>query len=226
MELPFSSKMPLHFVQLKLGSKTYQPAKVSTEGCDCVYDFLGAIKTTTFPRVLKQYDVAELVLFEADGTTKISAMDSIDQLEGKTMPLVAVVEPAEVQVEVAGKPLISSTRHQDYKHSKAVHSSRSYLTSIAVELDKIYPIPGRTTKGKRYVSIGDVFEEAYKTNPEPYPHFKNSYPVLNDFYTTDEWNILEELHEIMDLVHLGLQIYCNPYSVNLFLEIEMGKLLA
>jgi hypothetical protein len=153
------SKMPLHFVQLKLlGSKTYQPAKVSTEGCDCVYD---AIKTTTLPRVLKQYDVAELSLFAADGTTKISAMDSVNQLNEKTMPLVAVVEPAEVQVEAAGKPLISSTRHQDYKHNIAIHSSRSYLTSIAIELDKIYPITGRKSKGKRYLTIGDIFEEAY-----------------------------------------------------------------
>ena len=63
------------FVQLKLGSKTYQPAQVSAESCESVYDLLTSIKSTTFPRVLKQHDVAELVLFEADGTTNISAMD-------------------------------------------------------------------------------------------------------------------------------------------------------
>ena len=84
-----------HFVQLKLGSKTYLE-RVSTEGCEYVLEFRTAIKTK-FPKVLKAYDSYELVLFEADGTTKISAMDSIDKLEGKKMPLVAVVEPVEFQ---------------------------------------------------------------------------------------------------------------------------------
>jgi hypothetical protein len=55
----------------------------------------------------------------------------------KKIALVAV-ELVEVQVESAETPIISITRHQNYKHSKAVHSSRSYLTSIAVESYKIY----------------------------------------------------------------------------------------
>ncbi|KAK5666833.1 hypothetical protein QVD99_006472 [Batrachochytrium dendrobatidis] len=214
-----------HFVQLKLGSKTYQPARVSAESCKSVYDFLSAIKTTTFPRVLKQYDVAELVLFEADGTTKISAMDSINQLDEKKMPLVAVVEPVEVQVEAAEKPAISITRHQDYKHSKAVHSSRSYLTTIAVELDKIYPIPGCKSKGKRCVTIDDVFEKAYEANPEPKPQFKNRYKRLNDFYTTDEWNILEELNNAVNpKLHSVLPVLFDGHSKEVILPIEVSHL--
>jgi len=128
-----------HFVQLKLGSKSFEPTQISTEGCSYVDDFKEFIKAK-FSRKLKAYDSYELVLFEADGTTKISAMDSIDQLNGKKKPLVAVVEPVEVQVEPTQKPAISITRHQDYKHSKAVHSSRSYLTTIAVELEKLYAL--------------------------------------------------------------------------------------
>ncbi|KAK6092411.1 hypothetical protein MT418_007353 [Batrachochytrium dendrobatidis] len=214
-----------HFVQLKLGSKTYQPARVSAESCESVYDFLSAIKTTTFPRVLKQYDVAELVLFEADGTTKISAMDSINQLDEKKMPLVAVVEPVEVQVEAAEKPAISITRHQDYKHSKAVHSSRSYLTTIAVELDKIYPIPGCKSKGKRCVTIDDVFEKAYEANPEPKPQFKNRYKRLNDFYTTDEWNILEELNNAVNpKLHSVLPVLFDGHFKEVILPIEVSHL--
>ena len=204
--------MPLHFVQLKLGSKTYQPAKVSTEGCDCVYDFLGAIKTTTFPRVLKQYDVAELVLFEADGTTKISAMDSIDQLNGKKMPLVAVVEPVEAQVVAAGKPLISSTRHQEYKQSKAFVSSRNYLTSLALELDKIYPIvKEKSAKGRdKLVTFGTIINNAYTYNPDPKPQFKNLYKKLNAHFTEDEWNILDNLN---DAVNGHLHLPLNPGKV-------------
>lgn len=36
---------------------------------------------------LKSYDSYELSLFEADGITKISDMDSTDQLTNKKMPL-------------------------------------------------------------------------------------------------------------------------------------------
>ncbi|EGF76805.1 hypothetical protein BATDEDRAFT_28302 [Batrachochytrium dendrobatidis JAM81] len=173
-----------HFVQLKLGSKTYQPARVSAESCKSVYDFLSAIKTTTFPRVLKQYDVAELVLFEADGTTKISAMDSINQLDEKKMPLVAVVEPVE-----------------------------------------IYPIPGCKSKGKRCVTIDDVFEKAYEANPEPKPQFKNRYKRLNDFYTTDEWNILEELNNAVNpKLHSVLPVLFDGHFKEVILPIEVSHL--
>ncbi|KAJ1339360.1 hypothetical protein BSLG_006014 [Batrachochytrium salamandrivorans] len=162
-----------HFVQLKLGSKIYQPARVSAESCESVYDFLSAIKTTTFSRVLKQYDVAELVLFEADGTTKISAMDSINQLDEKKMPLVAVVEPVEVQVEAVEKPAIKSLR----------------------------------------------------SKPEPKPQFKNRYKRLNDFYTTDEWNILEELNNAVNpKLHSVLPVLFDGHSKEVILPIEVSHL--
>ena len=195
-----------HFVQLKLGSKTYQPAQVSSESCETVYDFLGAIKTTTFPRLLKAYDSYELVLFEADGITKISAMDTIDQLNGKKMPLVAVVEPVELQ-----KPNISSTRHQDYKQSKAFTSSRSFLTSIALELAEIYPITKeRSPAGiEKPLTFGTIIHNAYQQNPDPNPQFRNNFKKLNDFFTADEWNFLDALN---DAVNGHLHRPLNPGS--------------
>ena len=187
-------------------------------------DFKESIKVK-FSRKLKAYDSYELVLFEADGTTKISAMDSIDQLNEKKMPLVAVVEPVEVQVEPTQKPAISITRHQDYKHSKAVHSSRSYLTTIAVELDKIYPITGRKSKGKRYVTIGDIFEEAYDSNPEPKVQFRNRYPRLNDLYTTYEWNVLEDLNNTVNpKLHSVLPVLFDGVSKEVIVPIESSHL--
>ena len=181
-----------HFVQLKLGSKTYLE-RVSTEGCEYVLEFRSAIKTK-FPKVLKAYDSYELVLFEADGTTKISAMDSIDQLNGKKMPLVAVVEPVELQVEQAQ---ISSTRHQDHKQSKAFTSSRSFLTSIALELAEIYPITKeRSPAGKeKSLTFGTIIHNAYQQNPDPIPQFRNNFKKLNDFFTADEWNFLDALND-------------------------------
>jgi hypothetical protein len=41
------------------------------------------------------YSAYVLSLFEADGATKFSAMDSIDPRSAKKMPLMAVVEPVE-----------------------------------------------------------------------------------------------------------------------------------
>ena len=195
----------MHFVELKLGSKSFEPTKISTEGCSDIDDLKESIKVK-FPKVLKAYDSYELVLFEADGTTKISAMDSIDQLNEKKMPLVAVVEPVELQVEQAQ---ISSTRHQYYKQSKAFVSSRNYLTSIALELDKIYPIiKEKSAKGNdKPVTFDTIINNAYSSNPDPKPQFKNFYKKLNSHFTDDEWNYLEALNETVN-GHLHLPL--NP----------------
>ena len=104
-----------HFVQLKLGSESFEPSKISTEGCSDVDDFKESIKAK-FSKKLVPYDAYELSIFEADGTTKISPMESIDQLSDMKMSLVAVVvvvvEPLEPQeVEAAEKAAISITRH-------------------------------------------------------------------------------------------------------------------
>lgn len=99
------------------------------------------------------------------------------------------------------------------------------MTTIAVELDKIYPIPGRKSKGKRYVTIGDVFEEAYEANPEPKPQFKNRYNRLNDFYTTDEWNILEELNNAVNpKLRSVLEVLFDGHSKKVILPIEVSHL--
>jgi hypothetical protein len=216
--------MPLFWIQLQLGEKTYKD-KVSTEKCEDVADFKCAIKTK-WNNLLKNYDAGQLTLFEADGNTEIdpeTEMKDIFVTKGK--PWVVKVEEQAHIGSSKKQLLISSTRHQDYKHSKAVHSSRSYLTSIAVELDKIYPIPGRKSKGKRYVTIGDIFEEAYDTNPEPKLHFKNSYPRLNDFYTAEEWNILEELNrDVNPHLHQALPVLLDGLSKEVILLINYNHL--
>ena len=128
-------------------------------------------------------------------------------------------------MEISQKPLISSSRHQDYKHSKAIQSSRSYLTSIAVELDKIYPIPGRKSKGKRYVTIGDVFEEAYQNNPEPKPQFSNLYKPLAKFFNTDEWDLLEGLNvDVNPQLHQVLPTQNDGVTKEVILPINYSHL--
>ena len=131
-------------------------------------------------------------------------MDSIDKLSEKEMPLVAVVEPVEVE---AVKPVISMTRRQDYKQSKAIHSSRSFLTSISLELDKIYPLVKEKSHSgiDKPVTFGTILNNAYYQNPDPLPIFKNNFKKLKLHFTDPEWNYLETLHETVNgQLHLPL----------------------
>jgi hypothetical protein len=213
-----------HFVLLKLGNKTFGPSKVSTENCSDVDDFKEAIKNKFSP-FLDSYTAIQLNLFEPDGTTYIdpeTEMTEIFITKGK--PLIVTVE---IPVETTQKPSISTIRHRDYKHSKALHSSRSFLTSIAVELQKIYPIPVQTLKQKkRTVTFGNVICEAYETNPEPKPEFRNKVKNrLNNFFTVDEWNILEELNNCVNPeMHNVLAFLNDRISKEVILPIEFSHL--
>jgi hypothetical protein len=211
-----------HFVQLKLGSKSFEPTKISTEGCSDMDDFKESIKVK-FSRKLKAYDSYELVLFEADGTTKISAMDSIDQLNENKMPLVAVVEPVEVQVEPTQKPAISITRHQDYKHSKAVHSSRSYLRTIAVELEKLYAL--EKAKPNEPPTFGDILWNSWRT-PQPAPKLPNL-PELGRYFTNQEWSFLEDLNNTVNpALHSELDVGIDGKTREVVLPIQLSHLAA
>ena len=90
--VPFfpTSKMTLHFIQLKLGNKIYK-GQVSTEGCSYVDDFRAAIKTK-LPHLLAAYDAAQLTLLQPDGNTEIDPGESITKMNefnvGPWTPLV------------------------------------------------------------------------------------------------------------------------------------------
>ena len=206
-----------YFVQLKIGSKTYKD-KVSIEGCSDVADFKEEIKKK-FSVLLNSYDTAQLSLYEADGTIVIDPETTIGEFFVTTgKPYIVKVEENPIQ-----KPTISSTRHQDYKHSKAVHSSRSYLTSIAVELEKIYLISCYMDKRKK-ITFGHILEEAYHVNPEPKPELRNRYmKKLNDFYSAKEWNILEELNDSVNpKLHEALAYGLDGKTKEVILPIEVS----
>lgn len=91
---------------------------------------------------------------------------------------------------------ISNVRHQDYKQSKVIHSSRSFLNSLAIELARIYRIPYRECrKHADYITIGDIFHHAYTINPLPIAGEKQV--NLNDYYTADELDALELMNDIV-----------------------------
>ena len=82
--------MTLHFVNLTLGTKTYKD-KVSTEGCDDVSDFRGAIKNKFSP-LLDSYATAQLTLLQPDGTSQIDPETPVTNLkEIPRKPMVVTV---------------------------------------------------------------------------------------------------------------------------------------
>jgi hypothetical protein len=159
---------------------------------------------------LHSYAPHHLTLFESDGNTEIdpeTEMNDVFVTKGK--PLVVKVDEQAPSGSSNRQLLISSTRHQDYKQSKAFVSSRNYLTSLALELDKIYPIvKEKSAKGRdKPVTFGTIINNAYSSNPDPMPQFKNLYKKLNAHFTDVEWNYLEALN---DTVNGHLHLPLNP----------------
>lgn len=115
--------------------------------------------------------------------------------------------------------LSSINANFDYKHSKAVYSSQSFLISIARELEKIYPIPCRVVQRRLIVTFVDVIS-AYENNPEPKPEYRDKYPRLQDFYTEHEWSILEGLDKLVNPRQLELAVG-DGYSKKVILPIEV-----
>jgi hypothetical protein len=82
---------------------------------------------------------------------------------------------------------------------QAIHSHRAFLTNIAVELDKLYPITRRNKWGRRdHATIAEVFTEAQYNDPEPRPPFRNLYATLKDFFAPEEWNVFVDLNDTVN----------------------------
>ena len=175
-----------YFVKLELGGKAFDPERVSFQDCEDVSDFKDAIKNK-FSHLLQAYATAQLDLFENDGITKIDPETEMkDVFVTKGKPLI-------VKVEAPLRPAISSSRHQDYKHSKAIHSSRSYLTSIAVELEKLYAL--EKLKPNEPATFGDVLWNRMRRQPAPkLPNL----PEIGRYFTNQEWTFLEDLNNTVN----------------------------
>jgi hypothetical protein len=138
--------MTLHYVQLKLGNKSYKD-KVSTEGCFDVGDFRGAIKNK-FSRLLAAYDTAQLTLREPDGLTEIDPQTSVADLkEIPWKPMVVTVEELP-----APAPAGSSRKQLTYKGMTTEASCRKFLDALAIEIYFDYDFP----KTYKKPTMGDV----------------------------------------------------------------------
>ena len=202
-----------YFVTLELGNKKFGPAKIFIKDDSDVYDFKKAIKEE-FSHLLQSYDTAQLDLFESDGITKIDPETEMkDVFVEKGKPLI-------VKAESPVRPAISSSRHQEYKHSKAVHSSRSYLTSIAVELEKLYSL--EKLKPNEPATFGDVLWNAMRRQPAPkLPNM----PLLKEYFTPQEWSNLNQLNnEVNPELHAELVSLADGESKEVILPLNLGHL--
>jgi hypothetical protein len=94
-------------------------------------------------------------------------------------------------------------RHYDYKQSKALHSSRSFLTSIAIELARIYEIPYRESKRHEdYITIGTIFHQKDRLRTLA----GRRQVILKDYFSCDEWDVLVQMNDVVNPeLHAKLQ---------------------
>jgi hypothetical protein len=152
-----------------------------------------------FSKTLAAYDTAQLTLYHPDGTTAIQPTATIESLgsagtDGEAPLIVRAVEPAR-------KSAISCTRHSEYRPSRAVHASREFLTSIALELQEIYGIPKQETPSgiEKTITFGTIIYCSNHQNPDPLPQFRPKFTKsLKDLFTQVEWNTLTSLHNAVN----------------------------
>ena len=127
------------------------------------------------------------------------------------------------QVDPTQKPAISITRHQDYKHSKAVHSSRSYLTTIAVELEKLYVL--EKAKPDEPATFGDILWNSRRI-PQPAPKLPNL-PELGRYFTKQEWTFLKDLNNTVNpALHSELDVGIDGKTREVVLPIQLSHFAA
>lgn len=119
----------MHFVQLNQRSNTFEPIQVFTEGCSNV-DFKESIKVKFSSN--SQHTTHKISWFKADEITKISAMDPIEQLKEKKIPL-NVVEPVEYQTEEADKLELALPTTMTTSAGKQFTQVNLNLRTIAVQ---------------------------------------------------------------------------------------------
>jgi hypothetical protein len=197
-----------------------KPVKVPTDGCQDVDDFIDAVKKK-LSNELGTVDPNRITLHLTKDSPALEPDDPLPVQNTKQTALVVSVPPP-----ASAAPTISARRHMDYKHSKAIHSSRTFLTSIAVELSKIYRISCFSSGPKnRIVTFGHITQEAYGENPEPMPAFKNKYSRLNNFFTVHEWNTLEDLNDCVNpQLHSTLPVGTDGKTKELILPIAFSHL--
>jgi hypothetical protein len=201
--------MALHFIQLKLGSRTFSPTQVSTEGCTYVDDFRTAIKNKLSP-LLDSCATIQLTLFQPDGTTEIEPQTAVDDLkEIPWKPMVVTVEELPIQA-----PVGSARKQLTYKGMSTETSCRKYFDALARKLALFYRFKWGPDDDNDYPTFGDVLY-AYKKNEWNFVYRQQTYaqrtdesgltkvsaetPILSirlpDLFDKDEWTNLREWNQ-------------------------------
>ncbi|KAI3655861.1 hypothetical protein MP638_001790 [Amoeboaphelidium occidentale] len=180
--------MTLHYVQLKLGNKSYKD-KVSTEGCSDVGDFRGAIKNK-FSHLLAAYDTAQLTLHQPDGITEIDPQTSVADLkEIPWKPMVVTVE------ELPALPPAGSSKKQlTYKELGLRLPAGKDYNDNPTFADVLFAYKNNEWSNRyRKKSYAERTDESGFTNvAEQVPFLAVRLP---DLFTKDEWAKLKEWNQ-------------------------------
>jgi hypothetical protein len=195
--------MPLHYVLLKIGNKTYKK-KVSTQGCSDVDDYKDAIKNKFSP-LLDSYNAAQLILFTPDEKYEIDPETPITDLkEVPWKPMVVTVDELPTPA-----PIGSSKKQLTYKKISVESSCRKFFDALAAKLTSYYKFQWGPKDENSYATFGDVLY-AYDNNSWKYIFREKSYedrtdssgftqvakleprlPIrLPELFTKDEWEKL------------------------------------
>lgn len=87
------------------------------------------------------------------------------------------------------------------------------MTSVAIELEKIYPIHNESLLMQtRFITIGYVLHAARSTDPLPKVESQHS-QRLGDFLSGDEWEILQDLNNFVNPeLHSVLETAADGHS--------------
>jgi hypothetical protein len=198
--------MKSHFVQLKLGNKTYK-TKVSTDGCSDVADFITAIRASPQLPIGKGI----ITLFQPDGITEIDPGEVIEKLNefnvGAWKPMVVTVEELPFPA-----PIGSTKKQKTYKGMSTEASCRKFLDALAIgffveyDFPKTYKKPtmgdllaaSRGKQGKReQTNLGVTWWDYRLIDGTPL-----SNEPLSSRLTAKQWKTLENLNrKISDRIH-------------------------
>jgi hypothetical protein len=190
--------MPLHYIQLTVGNKTYKD-KVSTQGCADVAEFRSAIKSKFSPD-LDSYAPHHLTLLQPDAKTEIDPETPVDDLkEIPWKPMVVTVDELPIPA-----PIGRSKKQLTYKGMSTEASCRKYLDALAIEIYFDYDFP----KTYKKPTMGDVLAARDGQVGKPKEEAKGlawwDYKKENGIQLTDiplpsllsaqQWDILKSLN--------------------------------
>ena len=170
-------------VELQLSNVVYTEVMIICDGHD-ISAFRVFVKKLLSP-VLKQFQPFQLFVYETDGLEPISPDKMLSELKfTKCENLIVKTEPELVMAKID-----SITAY--HSQSKTINTCRAYLTSVAVELEKLYDL--EKTGNYQIATFHEIKWNRSRNPPRKTGNGENSIPDMANFFNQQEWQFLENL---------------------------------